>query len=60
LDPAETPIKEIRRFLSPYFLENIDKEKVWNGFKNFLNYIVLFLTFVTYPYLQYLIINLRY
>jgi len=40
LNPAETPIKEIRRFLSPHLLENMNKikEKVVNGFENFLKY----------------------
>ena len=38
LNPAETPIKEIRRYLSPNFLENIDKikEKVLEGFDEFI------------------------
>lgn len=40
LNPAETPIKEIRRFLSPHYLENVDtiKEKVIEGFNDFLNW----------------------
>jgi transposase len=38
LNPAETPIKEIRRYLSPYLLENIDKikEKVLESFNKFI------------------------
>lgn len=38
LNPAETPIKEIRRYLSPYFLENVTeiKEKVVEGFDKFI------------------------
>jgi transposase len=40
LNPAETPIKEIRRFLSPQTLENIDEVKngVVTGYKEFLKY----------------------
>ncbi|MDR1818675.1 MAG: hypothetical protein LBR15_00310 [Methanobrevibacter sp.] len=38
LNPAETPIKEIRRYLSPNILKNINKikEKVVEGFERFL------------------------
>jgi len=40
LNPAETPIKEIRRFLSHHFLINTDeiKEKVLEGFEEFQRY----------------------
>jgi transposase len=40
LNPAEIPIKEIRRYLSPHFLENTDKikEKVLEGFDEFIKY----------------------
>jgi transposase len=38
LNPAETPIREIRRFLSPNYLETADKikEKVIQGFNIFI------------------------
>jgi transposase len=37
LNPAETPMKEIKRYLSPLFLENTEKikEKIIEGFEGF-------------------------
>jgi transposase len=38
LNPAETPMKEIRRYLSPHFLKNTTKikEKILEAFNEFV------------------------